>query len=457
MRDTPKDTPRDTPRQAPRYTRELSALRALGFSPGVRSFGLASLIAAVLISMMMVAGGCKTTAAAPPGIVSVPADSFAQRWAAKMPALQNDPVVGLYLRGDTVYAYLRSNEVYAFSAAGGNLVFSNQVVAPTSPLRAPTLLPDNKVVFPAADTLEEYDQKTGRRVQSLPLDKPTHSSGVAVGYTFYVGLDSPTGGRLAAMDLTPRIPTPEQIIAAKKLKVSLDAEVNRISTKWEVLTVAGIQAAPVYYTGVVYAGAVDGKVWAINEEGSGIWSLPNGSHVFQAAGPIHADLKADEVGLYVASEDGSLYCVDRGSGRIKWTYFGGAPLETSPVLTPTLVYQFVPGTGLVAIDKHSLGAAKVKWVNANAVNCLSEGPRYVYAVEDDGHLMALNKADGHLVFRSGRNDLSVFAADPVAKVPAIYVASPDGTLISVGPVLRPGTMGELVMDTIPMPFQICLR
>jgi outer membrane protein assembly factor BamB len=405
----------------------------------------------------MILGGCHAPPVQQaPGIVAVPANSFVQKWAAELPVLKTDPIVSLYLRGDAVYAYSHTNEVYAFSAAGGKLLFTDQVVEPTSPLRAPALLPNHNVIFPAAATLEEYEL-SGRRVQSLKLDKPMHSPGVVVGYTFYVGLDSPSGGRLASLDLTPRVPTPEQILAAKKLKVSLDSEINRVSTRWEVLTTAGILSAPVYYSGVIYAGTLDGKVWAIDEEGGGIWSLPNGSHVFQSAGPIHADLKVDQAGLYVASEDGCLYCVDRGTGRINWTYFGSTPLDTSPVLTPTTVYQFVPGTGLVAIDKHSLEAAKVKWTNPSAVSCLSEGPQYIYAVENDGHLLALDKTDGHIIFRSVQKDLSVFAADPVAKIPAIYTALPDGRIISVGPILRPGTMGELVMDTIPIPFQLCLR
>jgi outer membrane protein assembly factor BamB len=414
-----------------------------------------ALTTTVIAGLLLIAGGCQV-ATKPPGIVAVPAGAFVQKWSAPIPELKGDPCVNLYLRGSTLYAYARSNQVYGFSAAGGKLIFSDQVVGPTSPLRAPTLLPDNKVIFPAADTLEEYD-RNGRRLRSLPLHEPTHSSGVAVGYTFYVGLDSPTGGRLAALDLTPRVPTEVQVTQAKRLNVSLEAEINRISTKWEVLTIAGIQSTPAFFQGVVYAGTLDGKVWAINEQGSGIWSLPDGSHVFRAAGPIHADLKIDDFGLYVASEDGSLYCVDRGTGRVKWTYFAGTPLDVAPVVTPSVVYQYVPGTGVVAIDKRPLGFAKAKWINAQAVSVLSEDSHYLYALENDGYLMALDKTDGHRVFRGATNDLSVFATDEGNKVPTIYAATKDGTIIATDPVLRPGTMGVLVMDTIPAPFQICLQ
>jgi outer membrane protein assembly factor BamB len=414
-----------------------------------------SLMAIAIIGAVLLAGGCKTVTK-PVTIGPVPAQSFVQNWLATLPNAKTDPVTNLYLRGETLYAYTRSNQVYGFTATGGTLVFSNQVVPAISTLRAPTLLPDHKIVFPAGDSLEEFDH-TGRRLHSFPLEKPTHSAGVAVGYMLYVGVDSPTGGRLAALDLTPRVPTADQIAAAKKLNLALGPEINRLDTKWEVLTIAGIEAAPVFYQGIIYVGTLDGKVWAINEEGSGIWSLPDGSHVFQAAKAIHADLKVDELGVYAASADGSLYCIDRASGRIKWTYFAGAPLEAAPVLTSTTIYQAVPGTGLVAIDKHALGIAKAKWISPKAVRCLSEDSNYVYAVEDDGYLMALGKTDGQLAFRGARHDLIAFAADPTAKVPGIFTAAADGGLIGALPVFRPGTIGLLVMDTIPQPFQAWMQ
>jgi outer membrane protein assembly factor BamB len=441
-----------------KYTHELSAVRlpAESTAESTASSGRPrGVFCCLLISAIATLAGCQTTTQ-PATIVEAPTGSFIQKWTAVIPELKEDPVAHLYLRGTTLYAYAKSNQVFGFSAAGGHMIFSDKIVDATSPLRAPTLLPDNKIVFPAADTLELYDL-SGRRLQSLPLSKPTSSSGVAVGYTFYVGLGSPTGGRLAALDLTPRVPTAQQEANAKKLNVSLEPEIDRVASKWEVLTIGGIQAAPVYYQGVVYAGDLNGSVWAINEQGSGIWSLPNGDHVFKTSGAIHADLKADDFGLYVASEDGSLYCVDRGSGRLKWTYYGGIQLDTAPVLTPTTVYQFVPGTGVVAIEKHALGVAKSKWVNADAVSCLADDSQNIYGQDKNGCLIAMDKTDGHTVFRGVRKDISVVADYNGNKDGTIYAAVTDGTVLSVGPVLRPGVMGFLVLNTIPTPFQICLQ
>jgi hypothetical protein len=438
-----------------KYTHELFAVRPPAESTVASTGKARHFFRFLLVGALAALAGCQTLTK-PPTIVEAPAGSFVQKWIAVIPELKDDPVSHLYLRGNTLYAYARSNQVYGFSAVGGHMMFSDKIVDSSSPLRAPTLLPDNKIVFPAADTLELYDL-SGRRVQSLPLSKPTRSAGVAVGYTFYVGLDSPTGGRLAALDLTPRIPTAQQEANAKKLDVSLEPEIDRVSSKWEVLTVGGIQAAPVYYQGVVYAGDLNGSVWAINEQGSGIWSLPNGDHVFKTSGAIHADLVADDFGLYVASEDGSLYCVDRGSGRLKWTFYGGTMLDTPPVLTPTTVYQFVPGTGVAAIEKHALGVAKAKWVNADAVSCLADDTQNIYGQDKDGYLIAMDKTDGHTVFRGVRKDITVVADYNGNKDGTIYAAVTDGTVLAASPVLRPGVMGFLVLNTIPTPFQVCLQ
>ena len=212
-------------------------------------------------------------------------------------------------------------------------------------------------------------------------------------------------------------------------------------TKWEVYTGSAIVGAPAFFQGVIYAGTEDGKVWAVNEGGSGIWELPDGSHTFQADGPIRGDLKADDVGVYAASRDAKLYCIDRGSGRAKWTYFAAAPLNDSPVVTATTVYQAVPDTGLVAIDKRSAGIAKPKWFNNEAVRFLSEDDKYVYAFHKGGGLMALDKATGLEAFHSKHRDLTLFAIDQ--KSSTIYGATADGMLYSIKPVLLPGVVGQM--------------
>jgi outer membrane protein assembly factor BamB len=383
-------------------------------------------------------------------IVPAPPQSFVRQWTATVP-LKDDQLQAIYVRGDSLYAYSKKNQVFVFSAAGGKLLYADQVAPAIGTLRPPVLLPEGKAAFPTGDTLEIFD-KAGKRLQSVKLPRPTHSPGVALVNTMYIGVDSETGGRLASLDLTMSAPTnpgatpgaAPGATGAEKPNVDVPPHTRLDINKWERLTVGGIEAAPVVYQGVAYAGTTQGKVFAINEQGAGIWSLPDGSNFFKADGPIHADLKADDVGVYAASEDGKLYCIDRGSGRIKWAYYGGAPLSASPVPTASGVYQYVPEQGLVCIDKLSHGVAKAKWINERAVRYLSEDDKYVYAQQNDGYLIALDKTNGYRVFRSQRKDFTLFS--PNIKDKTIYAATADGQIYSIAPVLHPGTVGELVMD-----------
>ncbi len=80
-----------------------------------------------------------------------------------------------------------------------------------------------------------------------------------------------------------------------------------------------------------------------------LWPLKDGA--FKTEGPIVADVAADETGVYVASTDSRFYCLNRGTGRLKWQFYGGRPLTEDPVLTPTGVYLPIPGQGIAAVQQ----------------------------------------------------------------------------------------------------------
>jgi outer membrane protein assembly factor BamB len=110
-----------------------------------------------------------------------------------------------------------------------------------------------------------------------------------------------------------------------------------------------IESQPLFFDGLLYFASIDGKVYAISEERNLAWSLPDG--VFRCEGGVTADLFADQQGLYVASRDTKLYCLNRLTGRISWQYFAGEALHRQPLATKDFVYQYVPGKGVVCIDK----------------------------------------------------------------------------------------------------------
>ena len=144
---------------------------------------------------------------------------------------------------------------------------------------------------------------------------------------------------------------------------------------------------------------------------------------------------------------------DRQTGRIKWTYFAGRPLREPPVVLPDRVYQYVPGRGLVSIDKtEGKSMRDVVWSAPGARRFLSADDANVYVLASDNSIVALDKNTGEPKFRSKRRDLVI--TTPNTKDATIYAATKGGEVLSIRPVLKGGSVGQVVLDehTITVPL-----
>ena len=153
-----------------------------------------------------------------------------------------------------------------------------------------------------------------------------------------------------------------------------------------------------------------------------------------------------EPGRTAASTDNKLYALNRNSGKIRWQYFGGAALRTAPAVTSDTVYQFVPGTGVVAIDK-AAGEfiRKPRWVASDATQFLAADERNAYLRTRDNRIVAQDKKTGERKFSSVHHDFTVFATNLVKEDGIVYAGTKQGRVVAVRPVLKPGTVGEVVM------------
>src|SRR5262249_36739134 len=150
-----------------------------------------------------------------------------------------------------------------------------------------------------------------------------------------------------------------------------------------------------------------------------------------------------EFGVYVASTDSKLYCLDRASGKIKWQYFGGAPLRTAPVVIGETVYQAVPGVGVAAIDKTTGDYdRKPRWLVRGTTQFLSEDANNAYLRTNDNLIVAVNKKTGEQKFHSTRQDLRLFATSE-RNDGIVFTAAINGDVYAIRPALKAGTVGEL--------------
>jgi outer membrane protein assembly factor BamB len=404
----------------------------------------------LVIAGLTAVNGCTPEKAAskPHPIEVLPARSFTRVWAGPSHAA-DDPIRMIDVRDDLVYVYFDSKQVSAVERKSGKFKFSVSVYSPTHELRPLVELKD-KVVFPNATTLEVYDFD-GDHERSVHLNKSLVSNAAGAGQIIYFGSTGPNGGLVEAYDMSD------------------DPATVAAPFKWEFLANKGgeILAAPAVLNGIVYSGSTHGEVDAVNEKRDIVWDTDQnmflvGEQLTVDRAPmtdnkISADLRVDESGLYVASKNGTMFCINRATGKLLWQYFSGAPLADSPVLAADTVYLQVPGKGLIALDKGNKFAFDrlPRWTYPTATQFLSQDAKYSYLAEptgksDDGtqtyHIIAVDKMTGVKVFASDRDDFTAFGSNK--RDALIYGGFADGSFMAVTPVLKPGQIGELVMGPV---------
>ncbi len=364
-------------------------------------------------------------------VAVLPMGSFQRDWFVDL-QLSQDPIVKVDVRDKLVYLYTRSKQVLAFDRKSGTLQLTLQVNNADVTLKPLVELQD-RIVFPSATSLQVFDS-SGVFQKEIDLTRPLRSNAAGEGNVIYFGSVGTHGGLVEAFDVAqPYAPQ-----------------------KWEYLTHDGasVTAGIAVYNGTVYSGSEQGEIDAVATDRQQLWDTDNGAFL---AGPVAADLKVDEFGLYVASKDTKLSCINRSTGKLKWQYFAGYPLVDSPVTTADSVYQYVPGLGLAALDKTTGPFNRTpRWVHPTATQFLAQDDKYVYladprpTADDKGApgyaIVAVDKQTMRPAFESDHKDFSVFGTNQRDSL--IYAGFPDGKFYAVQPVLKAGVIGELVMTPV---------
>ena len=374
--------------------------------------------------------GCHNATSTIAPTTELPAGSFTRKWVADL-GLKDDEATDVYVRDTLVIVYTRDHFAYVLDRESGENKWVVQVSTQGVKLRPPVVLKDY-VVFPTISTMEVYN-RLGKEHRSVLANGLALRSGAAgSGTRLFYGADDPNGGRVVNLDLA-------------------GSQYQSRSVVWTLQTHSGISATPAIQQGLLYAADDSGGIYAVNADSRApIWAVKHEGReagVFGTGARIQADLKADEYGLYVASMDTKLYCINRTDGRIRWQYFAGTPLSRSPSVTATTVYQFIQGVGMIAIDKtQGDPARKAKWTVANAIQFLAEDEKYAYLERNDHVIVAVDKATGAAKFQSQRTDFVAYAT--ALKNNTVFATTKNGQVRAIVPNFRAGMMGEMVWSPI---------
>jgi outer membrane protein assembly factor BamB len=369
-------------------------------------------------------GGCRSVQEETAAPEIVPPGSFVREWSA---SIGFDKVNAFHFVDDMLFVYGPENVVAAFDAAGG-LKFRMQIGLPGDRI-SPPMLQGERLIF-ATGSVMEIVNRDGIRLKTIDLERPVRSPGVIVGDMVYVGVDSETGGRIAAVSLTKPFGDP---------------------AVWTRMAGGAVRTQPQLFENVVYFANENGEVIALTNDPTLLWprtdEMPNS--IFKTDGKILAPIRVDLNGVYVPSTDTKLYALDPTTGKIRWEYYAGAPVVNPAVPTADTVYLYVEGQGLIAIDKKQTARyPKAKWTNPDARQVLADDPQYTFVLLESGHIAALDKKTGQNKFQTERNDFIACVPHINPQDRTLFAITSDMQLVSIQPVTRAGVVGRLVVAPV---------
>jgi outer membrane protein assembly factor BamB len=117
-------------------------------------------------------------------------------------------------------------------------------------------------------------------------------------------------------------------------------------------------------------------------------------------GPVFGRLAEDTAGVYAASTDQSVYCLDRQSGKTRWKYFTESPITSDLSLFGDALLVQVPSEGLVCLATDSKGNMDgVRRWSADAPGTVAGaiGPNIVVIDAESRRIRLLELSRGGLV------------------------------------------------------------
>lgn len=173
------------------------------------------------------------------------------------------------------------------------------------------------------------------------------------------------------------------ITSAGLMSFTLDGRLN-----WRTLQNVTSRSSPaVSGDGNIYFGAENGKLYALDRNGSLLWD-------FQTYGAVRTSPSIDSSGnIHFGSDDGSVYCVS-SNGALMWSYYTGSAVRSSIGIRSDDWSMFLTGNGsLTALDLNGNAIWILKLDGFNVTRSLaidSHGICYagsdstMYSVQADG-------------------------------------------------------------------------
>lgn len=139
--------------------------------------------------------------------------------------------------------------------------------------------------------------------------------------------------------------------------------------------------------------------------------------------------------VYVGAEDANVYALEAQGGRLQWRYTVGVPISRTPVALERDVFIVAEKQGMTMLDRPT-GAPKwripqrggtLAESNAAANYFLAANPKYVYAFDASGHFLVLDRRRGVTLSGFDTRDFVYPISNDVTD--RVYLAANNGLIV----------------------------
>lgn len=321
-------------------------------------------------------------------------------WQLRLPLEPGQQLQDIHLVDNALYAGTQDGYVFAMDAYTGVIRWLQRITRSGYHVRRPCHAGEN-VVFVTPTDLQIYNRRTGDGVRRHELRFPPGTAVVSDGERLFIG-------------------------GIDRRLYALNAETQFL--EWRIITDGPIVSTPALYGEHVFVANDAGTVFACTRaDKRQHWVQPAVTY-----GPIAADLVVDNRGVFVASKDLSLYLFFLENGLERWRVRFSAPLDTPPVVTTDLAFQYCEGAGVSAVETEQINTeAGIRWTVPAGRIALTVDKRCAYILSRDETLLAVKLADGEIAGTIPTPGFTIGIPDVVTTT--VFIAAVDGRLFCARP------------------------
>ncbi len=315
----------------------------------------------------------------------------------------------LYVTADEQNLYVQSSSgiLTTFNGESGRQMWSGLVGAPDQRGYAATSN-DEQLLVSAGMQVYSFNKDTGELIWQLRSPKHPSTSPSVNEDQIAIGA---TDGSVFSFDINKVRELHEERMLPRW---------SHMARQWRFKSPTHVVSPPIFSGTTLVFASQRGIVYGMSSQDKKL------KFQFETDAKIHTPLGSSREYILVTDDDSRMYCLNKETGRIRWTFSSGAPMKKKPMVIGQQVFVAPTREGLFSL---SLVSGRVMWNYLKASEFLAASETRVYATDISGHLVILDRESGRLI---GRIPLRQFTERVKnERTDRIYLADKSGLVLGI--------------------------